>query len=367
MSIRSRGSLKDDLLKRGQESHEKMDDSGRFGNFFKKDENLRLWKCAEGEHQIDIIPFEIGTNYPTHNHPNIKPGNIAYWLDLWVHYGVGPNEDSVVCPARNYGEACPICEHVNELRKAEEPDDDLILNTIPKRRAIYNIVCMDSDAEEDKGVQIWDAAHWNMEKHIAKRAKKPREGGFVAFAHPDEGKQVFFERVGTGRTNTEYSNHQFLDRDYKISDKTLDQAHQLDMIINVLSYDELHDAFWGKKGEEVEPEKPTRPARRRGTPEQKTEPEPETEQPPKRTARRTRAKPEESSSTSSSEPTTSQRSTPSETDNKCPGGGVFGVDTDKLTDACPKCEVWDDCGEENDRLEREQKEKAGGTTRRRRA
>lgn len=371
MSIRGRKNLKDDLLKRGQESHERIGDSGKFGNFFKKDENIRLWKCNEGEHQIDIIPFEVGDNYPTENYPNLRPRDLVYWLDLWVHYKVGPNENSVVCPASNYGLACPICEHVNDLRRAEDPDDDLIMEHKSKRRSIYNIVCMDSDAEEDKGIQIWDVSHRYMEKHIAKRAKKPREGGFVAFAHPDEGKQVFFERTGMGMTSTDYSNHQFLDRDYKISDETLDQAHQLDMIINILSYDELYYAFWGKESEEgktstTSNSSTTEPIRRRGTPEQKPEPEPETEQQPKRATRRTRTEPEESSTTSPSEPTTSPYQPPTDPDNKCPGGGVFGVDTDKLVDACPKCKVWDDCGEENDRLEREQKKEAGGTTRRRR-
>jgi len=347
MSIRSRKSLRDDLLKRSQESYDKKDDSGRFGNIFKTtDKRLKFWKCGEGEHTIDIIPWLSGDNYPTKNYPDVVKGELVYVLDVWVHRGIGPDENTIVCPSRNYGKPCPICEDINEKRKDESFSDDSIKDISPKRRSIYQIVCYDSSAEEEKGVQIWDVAHFFMEKHIAELAKKPRSGGFVLFADPDEGKQIYFKRKGTGQTNTEFVAHQFLDRDYTIADETLDEGISLDDYIEVLSYEELEKMYWGRRmpsrtetgDESPEPTSDRVDTKRRRIP--KSEPtkkeedsppwhEDTKEEAPTRRPRKPPVNKEEPKEKSSS-------------DTECPGGGTFGVDIEQLSH-CGTCKVWDDC------------------------
>jgi len=360
--IRSRKNLKKELLDRSQESYDKKDESGRFGSFFKSKSELgdkEFWKCNEGEHQIDIIPFIVGSQFPTKNYPNIKAGDIAYWLDLWAHYNVGPNEDAVVCPTRNYGKPCPICEHVNQLRKEEDPDDDIIKEKLPRRRSIYQIVCYDSDDEEKKGVQIWDVAHWFMEKHLSELAQKPKRGGFIPFADPDDGKQIFFKRKGTGQFNTEYIAHQFLDRDYTIEDSTLDDALALDEAIIVLTYDEIKSKYWGEEEVQAEgPDDEPAPSKRarKPAPVQEEDPkehagpdeengskEPEDETPQPR--RRVRKKAEE--------PAKEEK----KKEGECPAGGQFGVDLDKPLPECDNCDVWDDCAAKANEIEADQKKR----------
>lgn len=349
--IRSRKDLQEGLLKRSQESYDKKDDTGRYGTFFRAKSELgdkEFWKCGEAEHQIDIIPWIAGSNYPSKNY-KIAEGDIAIVLDLWVHYNVGPNEDSVVCPARNYGNPCPICEHVNQLRKEEDSDDDVIKEKLPKRRSIYQIVCYDSNDEEAKGVQIWDVAHYFMERHLTELSQKPKRGGFIPYADPDEGKQVYFKRKGQGQFNTEYMAHQFLDRDYVIDDGILDSTISLDEAIVVLSYEELRNKYWGGEdtpatGPDEEEEQPTtKPARAaKRAPVQK---EPEEEEAPQ----------EEKEPEEQPKPRTRVRKQPAQEEEsdggKCPAGGVFGKDIDKPLPECDNCEVWDDCAAEADRLE----------------
>ena len=361
MGIRNRKNLKEELLNRTEESTQTADDSGKFASIFRKGlGNFKKWKCTEGEHELDILAWEVGTQYPTKNYPNVKPGSLAYVLDLWVHYNIGPTQDSYVCPAMNYGQPCPVCEHVNELRKREVPDDKLIDSIKAKRRSIYIVWVHDSDKEEKLGPQVWDVAHFFMEKELSERAKKPRGGGYIAFADPDDGKTVFFKRKGMGQTNTEYIGHQFLDREEKLPDEIVDHGISLDETIHIPSYSELYKAHWGKdpedscgitpEGEEDTPHVETH----RRTPPPEEEPT-KKEEPPKEEASQRRAR-----------RTTSEPESEKSSINKCPGGGVFGKDTDPLSH-CNNCEIWDDCAVEAERLKQQPPETENGNTTSRRA
>jgi hypothetical protein len=358
--MRSRKDLKEQLLKRGEESYERKDDSGRFGSIFRKDlKGVKFWKCGEGEHQIDILPWLIGNQYPSKNY-TVEPGDPVYLLDIWVHYNIGPDEDTVVCLSKNYGNPCPICEHVNALRKEEVVDDNLIDRIKAKRRSIYQIICYDSASEEEKGVQIWDVAYFFMEKHLAELSKKPKGGGYITFADPDDGKQIFYKRKGTGMTNTEYIAHQFMDREYKIHDDDLDACIALDDAIIVLPYEELYEKHWGGLEDKTAPpeveERPARQARR-------SRPEPEKKKEDERPARRARRDTPEPEKEKHEDPKQHREPDP---DNKCPGGGQYAIDIDKL-EHCNVCKAWDDCASEaNAREKAEKEQKVPETVERRR-
>jgi len=324
---RDRKAMREALLKRTQESHERREDSGRFGSIFKDIPGLQMWKCGAAEHVVDIIPFVAGADNPTE-----KQGDVAYVMETWVHYGVGVNEDAFVCPARTFNRECPICEYQKKLRE-EDPDEneDLIKSLNPKRRAIYNIVCRDNDKEEAKGVQVWDVAHWFMERHLTPLAKKPKGGGFILFADPDLGKSISFERKGSGATNSEFLGHKFIDREEPISDEELDGAYCLDEIVKVPTYEELNDTFWGSKGKKESEQS-----------EELEEPEPEEPEEKEKEAKPTialRRKQREE-----------RKAKKLVTENRCPGGGQFGVDLDTL-EACDECSIWEECAKRADALE----------------
>jgi len=235
------------LLKRVEEAHQRMNEYGKFGRFYSTPAGssapLKSWKCKEGEHIIDIIPFLAGSN-----HHQVKEGEPTYLLDIWVHQKVGMNENDCVCLARNYNEPCPVCEYLNSRRlekdlTAEAEESLEALN--PKRRCLYNIVCYDSTREEDRGVQLWEVAHFLFEKKILSVARNPRGGGFVPFSSPDNGMSIYFEREGSGMSNTQYLGHKFIDRQVPVSDEILEQAYTLDDLVNKLSYEELKEELLG--------------------------------------------------------------------------------------------------------------------------
>jgi len=336
-----RKEMKQALQQKTQDSFNRRDDTGMYGDIFEEIEGLQKWKCKEGQHIGDIIPYKAGNR-----DPNTKEGQWTYVLDIWVHGNVGVNQDSFVCPSRNYNQPCPICEYREELRNEEEYDEDVVKSLYPKRRSIYNWLCYDDPKEEAKGIQVWDVAHFFMEKKLMAISKVPARGGagggYVAFADPDEGRSIQFERKGS-KNNTEFLGHQFVPREgYTITDEVLGLAHQLDQIIHIPDYEELYTTFFGKPPEKEEDrldttklppvedvvEAPTsKPTRllRRG---EATPPVGE-EKPPVRGSSRLTPTPQ----------------------GTCPVGGTFGTDCEDL-EKCGDCEAWDDCSTEKDKLDK---------------
>ena len=337
-----RARMKANLQNRVRESYEKREDTGQFKSVFKEDVISKLWKCGEGEHLIDVIPYIAGGQDPD---SHVKEGDDAYVLIIWIHYAVGVNQDAYVCPARNFNKPCPICEYREELRRSDNYDEALIKEMTPKRRSIYNIVCYDSEKEEAKGVQVFDSAWWFMEKHINALAKSPARGPgkstetWISFADPVEGKSISFIRKGT-KINTEFLGHKFVDRNYQISDEILDAALTLDECVNICTYDEIKSAFLGGSGGDVAPEEAPAPApppiQEGGLRTRRAAPAPSAAPPPA-PAPRVR--------------TTGPVAPASAMDAMiCPvDGGTFGVDCEKFPE-CNGCAIWDPCSEEADKI-----------------
>lgn len=253
------------LLQRTEEAHQRVNDYGKFGRFYSapagSSSPLKTWKCKEGEHILDIVPFLAGAK-----HHQVREGEPTYLLDIWIHQKVGMDENDVVCLARNYNEPCPICEYINaqRLNKDLDKEAEAALTALnPKRRCLYNIVCYDSTREEDRGVQLWEVAHYLFEKKILSVARNPRGGGFVPFSSPDNGKSIYFEREGSGMTNTQYLGHKFIERQAAITDEILEQAYILDELVIKLSYKEIKEALLGGL---VKPEKKVEPVEGDGEP-----------------------------------------------------------------------------------------------------
>lgn len=253
MATRPRQGIRDQfsgdaLLKRTAEAHQRMNEYGKYGRFYTAPEGgqLKIWKCREGEHLIDIIPFIAGSN-----HLQVDSGKPTYVVDVWIHQKVGINENDYLCLTRNYREPCPICEFLAKKRMEALTDkEEKVLKTKdPKRRCLYNIVCYDSARERDKGVQLWEIAHFLFEKKVLAIAREPQGGGFIPFSSPDNGKAIYFEREGSGLENTQYLGYKFVDRqrirDYiTISNELLESAYILDELVHKPDYAEVHEALY---------------------------------------------------------------------------------------------------------------------------
>lgn len=278
-----RSKMSEQLLERRKESYATNEGGLKFGSIIKDGVDVSEWWCKEGEHLIDILPYIAGANNPE---KKIKKGEVSDHATYYVHKNVGANDAMFVCPLANFGKTCPICEHSKELK--EEGVEDIVWQKLkPKRMTVYNVIVYDDAKEENKGVQVWIVAHWNMERHLNVLAQKPRGGGKVLFSHPDLGKSISFKRVGSGKDNTQYLGHNFQEREvdgvaYTIPDELLDATYCLEEIVHVAEYDEINSAYYGSKANKAEkeeeidiPQETVKPRLRGGKPVPVPTPEPE--------------------------------------------------------------------------------------------
>lgn len=235
-----------DLQKRHNAGTKKTG-GGRFPTIFLKDkvpEGIEFWRCKEGDHLADIIPFEAGPDMPFDERlqPITEEGDFDYVLDLFVHTNVGGMNKPYVCPYENFGGPCPICEFIKANRLEKEDWKKLVA----KHRVVYFVWIHDDRDNEKKGIQIFEASHFFMEEKIEEIAKLPRGGGFENFSHPDKGKTLAWKRKGSGMENTQYLGHRFIDRESAIPNKILDMTFPLDSIVNMHpSYEEIEKEFKG--------------------------------------------------------------------------------------------------------------------------
>lgn len=332
MAIDRREEMRKALKEKTEYDYSHGGDSGMYSDIFKEVEGLQKWKCGEGQHIVDIIPYIAGDK-----DPQTKEGGTAHVLHIWVHQRIGVNQATFVCPAVNYKLPCPICDHREKLRSEDNYDDELVKSLYPKHRNIFNIVCYDGK-EEAKGIQIWDVSDFFMGEKLRSISKMPdrggKGGGYIYYADPDEGKSIKFERKGSGQQNTQFLGHQFVERDYVIDDSILDTAFQLDQIINVPTYEELEATFFGSEGKSEE------------APPEEAPPEPEPPKPSKLLKRAGAAE----------EPPKEEKKTPTRINptkttvtGECPAGGTFGIDCEDLVE-CGKCRMWNDCSAEKDKI-----------------
>ena len=230
---------------------------------------------ADEDHTIDIIPFQAGPDMGVDLEKHKKMAKEGQWFhtfEYWQHRGIGPLENqTVICPERTWETPCPICEHRRELMAEKAFDDEKMGNLYAKRRNCYNVVCYDSDKEEEKGVQLMDVSFFYFEKHIAKLASKPtrRKRGsklkeidpFKNFADPS-GDGVSIEWSIEGAKSKKdfdtWMGHQLIGREYDLDEALLDAALQLDQIVEKLTYAELYEKYYDEKyseeGEEEDEE-----------------------------------------------------------------------------------------------------------------
>jgi len=326
--------LKKDLEKRHEEAIETKDDtgSGDYGTIFLKDatpEGMEFWRPEYGEHLIDIIPFVAGAN-----HPKVAEGRLSYVIDLWVHQNIGVGNDPFVCQVKNFKLADAICDYIRKNRLTKSQWKPIA----PKRRTVYLVWVHDTPEEEEKGLQIFEVAHFFFEKNVDAIAKNPKGGAPVIFSDPDNGKTIAFEiqksgtykdDSGTDRDSQAWIGHRFIDREEPIPDEILDTSFSLDDIIDM--HPDENKVFAAFNGEDSPAEEETEPEETEPEQEEPEETEPEQEEPEQE-------EPEKS------------------TAGECPYGAKFGIECD-MYEQCEECDSYDDCSDEQQRLEEAKKKK----------
>lgn len=109
------------------------------------DSNVKWFKPEIGEQVIRILPMADGDPFKS----------------FQFHYGVGDNP-GFLCPKRNFGDSCPVCEFATKLYK-EGTDESIKMakNFFAKERFYSPIIVR---GQEDEGVQIWGYGRTAYEK-----------------------------------------------------------------------------------------------------------------------------------------------------------------------------------------------------------
>ena len=303
---------KEGIRKRTLESYDRREGDVNL-KYFREDLNIPFWlpkSTIEEPYVIDIIPFLAGNSFPQVDKKNsIQVNDPVYFVEVYIHENIGPMKQWIVCPARNYGNPCPVCEEIDKLSKDGQEWEDYKEIAL-RRRCVYNIVVRSDTKEELKGVQVWEVSYKYSEKPIQLAAKSPRGGGIVPFSDPDEGKSIAFE-IGKDEFRT-IQGHKLVDRDSVISDKILNSTFVLDELLKKLTYNEIFKLF---KGLDKDDNK------------------------------------------SVTKVAAQNIKDPSEL--VCKSEGKFGYDIDRF-EFCSECKVYNECAIENDKIEtltRERREK----------
>jgi len=94
-----------------------------------------FWKPEDGVHEVRVLPTTDGDPFK----------------EFWFHYNVGSS--GIMCPKRNFGEDCPICEFATKLFKSGEADSVAAAKDLFVRQRFCSPILV--RGAEKEGVKVW--------------------------------------------------------------------------------------------------------------------------------------------------------------------------------------------------------------------
>ena len=169
----------------------------RGGSFSPLVRSKSTFSVKEGDYTIRILPptwdmVEGGRSKAKH-----------FGVNVYVHYKVGPDRKSFVCPYETLDkrDPCPVCEE--RQREGRRPDKNVeaFKAMYPTRRVLVYLI---DRAQESIGPQTW-LMPWTLDKAIMKKAS-PRRGEkeHLQIDNLVHGYDIFFSKEGVG-LQTDYS------------------------------------------------------------------------------------------------------------------------------------------------------------------
>lgn len=147
--------------------------------------DIPIWSARKGDNKVRMLP------------PTWKDAQ-HYGMDIYVHYGVGLDNNTVVCLAKNKDliepETCPVCE----MRQQYQADgNDEYAEILRDRKRVLAYIIDRSD--EDKGIQLWPMP-FTVDRDVALVSQDEENGEMLFVDDPKEGYDVLFRRDGEGQT-----------------------------------------------------------------------------------------------------------------------------------------------------------------------
>ena len=327
-------------------------------NIFKEEPKTRV--------ELDIIPYVITCD----NHPDIDEeygipvkGELWYKRPYWLHRGVGPDNQSVVCPS-SIGKPCPICEYRAQLLKdGAKWNDDTVKALKPSMRNLY-IVIPKNNKNYPEEPHIWDISQFLFQDKLNEEMQENEE--YETFPDLEEGYTLrirFAEGSFGSNKFAETSRIDFIERKKPYDESILEEIPSLDDILEILPYHTIEAMFFGNtspdedEDEEYDDEDVKKKKRKvdededidddmeeeedeedddedvdededEDDDEDVDEDEDEDEEDNKKKAKKSPPKRQKPKAMAKAK--------------RCPHGHEFGVDNDSYDD-CDNCEVWGKC------------------------
>jgi hypothetical protein len=192
-----------------------------------------------GEYAFDLIAYRVGQG-----NPMADPGRLYWERSFAIHWGIGPNEDAVLCNAKSLKKPCYICEYVKKLKQNYDANKDLMKGLFEKQRQLFGIVLAD---DRDATPRVWDISFHNFGKKLDAKLERGR-GRYEGFYRTDDkGKTIvaYFEKAsaGEGRTYLQVGEINFEDRAEPFDKSFYDRMPVLDDMLVVPNYDDLRELF----------------------------------------------------------------------------------------------------------------------------
>lgn len=199
---------------------------GDWDKMFKED--IKALKIKDGANCIRIVE-------PTWDNPE------HFGLDIWVHYSVGPDKQTYLCPDKMNGDPCPVCEE--RARAVRDGDEEYAKQLEARKRVLVYLVDRDNEKE---GVLVW-AMPKSFDTDLIAISQDKRTGEILQIDDPVNGFDINFDKTGT-KDRTKYVGISVARRSSELGDdswRDFAWDNPLPSILNFYSYDHMSKAFSG--------------------------------------------------------------------------------------------------------------------------
>jgi hypothetical protein len=316
---------------------------------------VKMLKIPEGlrSFTLDFMPYEV-TNKKHLERDDAAgvavPGTLWYRSPLRIHKNVGSDSETVICP-RTIGKPCPICEYqVKRIREGADKEEFKLL--YPQERSLYVVIPV-GHKDFDEVPMVWDMADFLFQETLIEELRENDEN--EDFFSLENGKtaslRLKWKEMGKS-SFPEIVSITFSEREDGYKESVMEDIPDLDGMLKVLSYEEIHAKFFfapeevevegGTDNEDAPPAR-TRKSIERVPKKEKDEVVDDNVDDGRDTGTVRKSDIKEATTR------TRRRSAPvKEEEEKCPHGHRFGIDTDDFKE-CNKCKIWEDCIDEKEK------------------
>lgn len=193
--------------------------------------------------KIDVLPFI------THDS---NGETVLARFNYWIHRNVGPGFQSFICPTKQNGEPCPICDYIRKYDWNNPSEQTIIRKYKAQQRQLYAVRWIDAPEAEDRNkIFIFDVSEFGFGRIIDEKIKgrdttDPYEAVWTNYADLLEGltlKVNLCEKTWSGNTYPAVSSVDFKTRQEKYDESWYDKVPDLAKMPVIVSYAEMREKF----------------------------------------------------------------------------------------------------------------------------